>query len=390
MTEQTPGPTDGGQPPATPPAAWPPPAAYPGKPQPYPGTPQPAPAYGGWAPPVEPQLQQFPDHPHAEPLPYHLMLRNWTYVWWKPLAGLGMLLVLFLAVQFLVAGVLLLIAVVKPGSFMDNMNELSDLSSITPTFLLLLNLSLGALILATWVTMRVVHRMRPRWLSSVAPKIRWKFFWVCVGLSVIALIAQTVVGLLLPSQGEMDLSGGLNDFTASTTTLALIVLLTTPFQAAGEEYFFRGYLMQAIGSLLGFSSERWAQVLAKWTALLVTSLLFALAHGAQNFPLFFDRFMFGLIAGWLVIRTGGLEAGIALHVLNNLLAFGAALLFGNIDEMINVSEISWWNIPVTLTQSVVFAALVLWIARRMGVQRLTSPPAAAVPAAVPGPAVDPR
>ena len=54
----------------------------------------------------------------------------------------------------------------------------------------------------------------------------------------------------------------------------------------------------------------------------LTALLFALAHGLQNFPLFFDRFMFGLIAAWLVIRTGGLEAGIALHVLNNFLAFG--------------------------------------------------------------------
>ena len=46
----------------------------------------------------------------------------------------------------------------------------------------------------------------------------------------------------------------------------------------------------------------------RWAALLVTSTLFAMAHGLQNFPLFFDRFMFGFIAGWLVIRTGGLEA----------------------------------------------------------------------------------
>ena len=69
--------------------------------------------------------------------------------------------------------------------------------------------------------------------------------------------------------------------------------------------------MQAIGSFLGFSSDRWVQLMAKWTALLVTSGLFALAHGVQNFPLFFDRFMFGMIAGWLIIHTGGLEAGIA-------------------------------------------------------------------------------
>ena len=98
------------------------------------------------------------------------------------------------------------------------------------------------------------------------------------------------------------------------------MLLTTPLQAAGEEYAFRGYLLQAIGALTRRA----------WIALVLTSLLFAMAHGLQNFPLFFDRFMFGLIAGWLVIRTGGLEAGIALHVLNNLLAFGAGILFGDV------------------------------------------------------------
>ena len=34
-----------------------------------------------------------------------------------------------------------------------------------------------------------------------------------------------------------------------------------------------------------------------------------------------DIFLFALTVGWLTVRTGGLEAGIALHALNNLLAF---------------------------------------------------------------------
>jgi membrane protease YdiL (CAAX protease family) len=193
---------------------------------------------------------------------------------------------------------------------------------------------------------------------------------------VVALLAQTGVSLVLPGNQEMDLDGGLNEFTLTTAALALIVLLTTPFQAAGEEFLFRGYLMQAIGSLLGFRSDRWVQFMAKWTALLVTSFLFALAHGAQNFPLFFDRFMFGMIAGWLILHTGGLEVGIAMHILNNFLAFGFALTVGDIGESLNVSEISWWNIPLTLTQSVVYALLVVLVARRMGIENRTRPPVA--------------
>ena len=103
------------------------------------------------------------------------------------------------------------------------------------------------------------------------------------------------------------------------------MLLTTPFQAAGEEYVFRGYLLQAIGSLV---DRAWW----KWVAIVVTALLFAWRTACRTSPLFFDRFMFGVIAGWLAIRTGGLEAGIALHVLNNYLAFGFALAFGDISE----------------------------------------------------------
>ena len=70
--------------------------------------------------------------------------------------------------------------------------------------------------------------------------------------------------------------------------------------------------------------------------MLVPALLFALAHGlGQSAPVFFDRFAFGVVAGILVIRTGGLEAAIAMHVLNNFLAFGLALRFGDMTEALN-------------------------------------------------------
>jgi membrane protease YdiL (CAAX protease family) len=209
-----------------------------------------------------------------------------------------------------------------------------------------------------------VHNLRPRWLTSVVPRMRWKFFAICLGLSVVALAAQVAVGSVLPDDAGGVVGGKLNDFTTTTALAALVVLLTTPLQAAGEEYVFRGYLLQAIGSL--FSN--------RWVAIGATGLLFALAHGVQNFPLFFDRLSFGLIAAWLVIRTGGLEAGIALHVLNNFLAFGLALSYGNLSETLNVTEASWWNIVLTVTQSAVYAALVLYVARRMGLQTCTRPP----------------
>ncbi len=82
-------------------------------------------------------------------------------------------------------------------------------------------------------------------------------------------------------------------------------------------------------------------------------------------------------------ETGGLEAGIALHVVNNFLALGLSLAYGDLLSTLMVSEIPWTNIVLTVTQSAVFAGLVWWVARRMGVQTRTAPPVEAPQQAVP-------
>ncbi|GAA1927471.1 CPBP family intramembrane glutamic endopeptidase [Nocardioides marmoribigeumensis] len=323
--------------------------------------------------------EQRPTFQHAEPMPYHLMLRTWTYAWWRPVVGLLLLLAgMLVVVPVVMIPVLLVGTAIESGAtdaqqYGDAVTAALGLKEVTVSGLLWLNLVLGAMVLWTWMLIRVLHQLRPRWLASVRPRIRWKFFFACLGLSVLALVAQVVVGAVVPA-GDTGMGGDLNPITGKTIALIVVVLLTTPLQAAGEEYVFRGYLLQAVGAL----SKR------AWVAVLGSAVLFAMAHGLQNPPLFFDRFMFGLIAAWLVIRTGGLEAGIALHVLNNLLAFGGAILLGDVSDMLNVSEISWWNIPVTLTQSAVYVVLVLLVARRMGLDDRTRPPAPQVAQATVG------
>lgn len=319
---------------------------------------------GGYPPaPYAPPLPAFP---HPEPRPYHLMLRTWTYAPWRPACGIMIVLAgMFIVAPLVFLPVLAVGVAIEGGPFLENLEKAATLQSVGAPGLLYLNLVLGSMILVTWFVIRVMHRMRPRWLTSVMPKMRWKYFLACLGIALVALVSQVVVGALLPGDVDSGISGRLNDFTAGTAAIALVVVLTTPLQAAGEEYVFRGYLLQAVGSLFN----------NRWVAILVTATLFALAHGVQNFPLFFDRFMFGIIAGWLVTYTGGLEAGIALHIVNNFFAFGLALAFGDLTEMLTVTEVSWWNIVLTLTQSGVYAGLAVLIARRMGLRNTTSPPA---------------
>lgn len=307
-------------------------------------------------------------HPHAGPdlgpRTYPLMLRTSDYAWWKPVVGIVLLLLAFIAGPVLLTPVLALtIAIDHEGSFAEAFRAAADLDHVTWQNMLYLNLSLALLVPATWGILRLAHLLRPRWLASVRPGFRWRFFWACFGVAVVAIGVSLVVGALLPSD-PAELHASANDVTGRLLAIGLVVLLTTPLQAIGEEYAFRGYLLQAFGSLTR----------QPWFGIGLSALLFAVAHGVQNAPLFLDRLAFGLMAGYVVYRTGGLEAGIALHVWNNLVAFGLAIFFGDIDGTLNVSEVSWWNIVLTVTQNGVFLVLILLLARRMGVSRTTRPP----------------
>lgn len=246
-------------------------------------------------------------------------------------------------------------------------DRLTDNAHATPATLAYLNVTLACAIpVAIFVTW-LVHRRRPGWLASVMGRIRWRWLLTCLGLAVVTLVVTIVVGGLLPDTSDTTgaTGGGVNAFTSQTVGFLLVIVLLTPLQAAGEEYLFRGYLTQAIGGVI-----RW-----RWVAVLVPAIVFALFHGlGQDVPVFFDRLAFGIVAGVLVIATGGIEAGIAMHVLNNFLAFGAALAFGSIGESLTTEHGTWWSIPVTLTQSLVYLALVLWRARRRGLATRTAAP----------------
>jgi sodium transport system permease protein len=80
-----------------------------------------------------------------------------------------------------------------------------------------------------------------------------------------------------------------------------LVVAITP--AICEELLFRGLLLSALRGL------------GMWPALLITSLLFGLAH-ASIYRLLPTLFL-GLVFGYLVWRSGSVLTGIVAHALNN-------------------------------------------------------------------------
>ena len=314
---------------------------------------------------------------------YHELHRVGRPGAWRSIIGALLLLLLVFGVVPLVAGGVFFAVLLALGRTVDEAGAVLDVTAeATPAGLALLNIVIAAAIPLTFLVTWWFHRLKPRWVSSVAPRLRWGYLLVCLGVSVVALLASLGVSLLLPiSASEGAPVGEVNEFTTRTRDFLLVILLLTPLQAAGEEYLFRGYLTQAFGSLR--VSRRVSQALA----VLGPALIFALFHGfSQDWPVFFDRFAFGVMAGILVIVTGGLEAAIAMHVLNNFLAFGLALAFGDLTSALNAEGgSSWWMILSTLTQSLVYLGLATWVARAMGIVNAGPP----VGGTLPPPAGDP-
>ncbi len=223
--------------------------------------------------------------------------------------------------------------------------------------LLATNLSLIVLIPLSMLVAQKFNRQTPGLLSSVVGRLRWRALaWFAV-----AALALELVMLAVIQFGGIDLAGGeRHGGGAAPDAVAVIAvtLLTSTFQAAGEEYFFRGYLLQAVGAL----------VRSTVIAILVTTVLFTLAHGIwpwQSPALFLDRFAFGLVAALLVVRTGGLEASIAAHAANNVVTFVFAALTNSVGASLGVQDAPWPLVSLDVVKFVAFGALALWMARRM-------------------------
>jgi uncharacterized protein len=333
-----------------------------GAPPPY-GPPVPSGQAG--APPP-----QLPPYPHAQAEPYHRILRTWTYHWWRVVVG-----VVAVVAAGMVVGPVVVFALVGAGVELLGLGSAGQLvegldagsGSLTPAALLAVNLALAALIPITWVAVRYLHNLRPRWLGSVRPRLRWGLLGRCFGVALVATLVAVLATSFLPGDVTPTDGGTTVQSTSTTVAYLLIIALTSPLQAAGEEYFFRGYLLQGFGAL----------VRAPWFALVCTSLLFAAAHGAQNLPLFVDRFAFGLVAGALVLYTGGIEVGIAMHIVNNVVVLGLAAATGTVSQALGTTEASWSMVVFDVGQFVVYAALVVWMCRWRPVQTRTSGPPAA-------------
>lgn len=222
-----------------------------------------------------------------------------------------------------------------------------------PEGVAIVNLALAATIIVVLLVARWVNAREPGWMVSIRPGMRVGYL---VGCFVIGFVILNGVYLLGRLGQPWDISP-----PPHAWLWVVLVLLTSPLQAAGEEFLFRGYIQQSLGAMTGH----------RWEALIASALVFAVMHGSQNLPLFVDRLGFGLVAGVVVLVTGGLEASIAVHAANNVSSFCYAIATGTISQTRQVSESSWSTTISNVGAYVLAGILAIVLAKIMKLKNRT-------------------
>lgn len=295
------------------------------------------PAAQQWAQPQPQWAQPAPQPQWVEtpPLEYHQLLRGTPrYRWWKPLLAL-----VLGSVYYLVLSVAFGLAIIVPWMLqLSDIPTEADIMTLAtpdtqnPLSMLLTLGSVALMIPAAILAMLSVGLSPASRLWSVALRIRWGLIGRTLLPALGALVVMNGLGIAL----EIAFAGGLGDEAAFEPVdvdpglamwSALLVLLLVPVQAAAEELVYRGMLVQALGAWLG--GVRAANAIGvvlrgPWPAIVISALAFGFSHIYEVWG-WLAVTTLGLAAGWVTWRTGGLEAAISLHVVNNFVAFGFLL-----------------------------------------------------------------
>lgn len=190
--------------------------------------------------------------------------------------------------------------------------------------------TIGLFVWRKWAVMSPAYLRRRDW---------GVFFW-CVVAS---------LGTIIPSVWLQELMPDMPDHMADTFTAIMttnygyfVLCLLTPFV---EEMVFRGAILRA---LLGSFGNH-------WVAILISAVLFAVVH--LNHAQMPHAMLIGLLLGWMYYRTGSILPGVALHWVNNTVAYAVTVMMPMSRDM-TLSQLFGGN-QTSVILSVVFSLFIL-------------------------------
>jgi len=232
---------------------------------------------------------------------------KFKYDFWRYLIGVMIIIIGLFAGQIPLG-----IAVLLEGGYeMVNLTQnqmLQLLDSNLSLFLILLSFAVGLGTL--FFVVKVLHKQPIKALTTSRKKIDWRRFFFAFGLVAIFAIATTLVDYYINPQDYV-----INFQPKPFFIMLVIAVIMIPLQTGLEEYLFRGYLMQGIGTLF---KNRWAP-------LIITSLVFGGLHFFNpevtklGNIIMFHYIGTGFLLGIMTLMDDGMELALGFHAGNNLI-----------------------------------------------------------------------
>lgn len=297
---------------------------------------------------------------------HRLLRRDERYRWWRPLAMLGTAGGFFVVLAVVVMLFVMFTILLNPALWASDSDgwetlEQSDLIDMSDPFnFFFLMMTIIIMIPAIWLAYLLLGSKPVGLLLSVTGKMRWKWLGLASAVSLVVYAVFFALSFALDavsSTPQVEIPA--ESMPTSPLFYALLVLLLTPLQCTAEELVFRGAFMQAIGAWLKHPAF----------AILLPMPLFTLGHDYDLYGML-DVAVFAIAAGYLSWRTGGLEAAIAMHIINNTTLF----LLGSVG-LVDLNDSN--SNPTSLISSVVLtfllASILLALAKKMNLQRTAGP-----------------
>ena len=168
----------------------------------------------------------------------------------------------------------------------------------------------------------IVLFLLTRWCRVSRDYIRshpWGMLAWCALLAVGMVMPLTWMEEQLPDSWQVNIISTEMAGILKSTEGYFVVCMLAPLM---EEILFRGAMIPA---LLTWAEKRTSPMKARWAAIGVSALLFAVAHmNPAQIP---HALIVGVLLGWLYTKTHSIVPGLLIHWINNSAAYVAANMF---------------------------------------------------------------
>lgn len=232
------------------------------------------------------------------------------------------------AILYFIAFVLINLAVSFGAEGLSTVFNINDYVGST-AWLLIMSGATSAIV----ITLFLVLKWYPASRGYVRSRPWGTFFWT-VMLALGTILPLAWLEELIPDELRKDLAGDVIASMLGSTEGYFVICMLAPL---AEEIVFRGAIIRRLvewgrairakrlAATDGTATSALSDRRIEWVAIVVSALLFALAHfNPAQAP---HALIVGVLLGWLFVKTGSVVPCFLLHWINNSMAYVAFKLY---------------------------------------------------------------